>query len=175
MLKPNKFQDKLHKVQTLQATNRALLLLPRLTKMPLPMQRYDDPFLPFGKAIIAATQDLVCAYIFDLAAYLAIGAAGAVALERTIAYVGEDNLTVLHAWFAGPGYVETAEAFGVDAVTLADEGYIDIYHAAGFGVLEVDSLKLIGEGIEMTLYGEDTLYVGQDDDFAEQIRAALQS
>src|SRR4051812_25649910 len=97
---------------------------PRLTKMPLPMQRYDDPFLPFGKAIIAATQDLVCAYVFDLAAYLAIGAAGAVALERTIAFVGENNLTVLHAWFADSGYISAAEAFGVDAVTLADGDYI---------------------------------------------------
>ena len=162
-------------MQTIRATNRALLMSPRLTKMPLPMQRHDDPFLPFGKAIIAATQDLVCAYVFDLAAYLAIGAAGAVALERTIAFVGENNLTILHAWFAGSGYTSAAEAFGVDAVTLADDGYIHDYHAAGLGVFEVNSPSLVGEGVEMRLFGENTLYAGYGEDFAEQVRAALLS
>ena len=167
------FTAKLQQVQAARGSNLALLMIPRLAQMPLPMQRYDDPFLPFAKAIINATRDLVCAYVFDLAAYLALGAAGAVALERSVAYVGEDNLTVLHAWFAGQGYVAVAQAFGVDAVTLADKGYIDAYRTAGVGVFEVDSPSLIGEAIEMRLYGEEVLYAGHDDDFADQTRAVL--
>ena len=111
------------------------MLIPRLTKMPLPIQRYDDPFLPFGKAIIDATRDLVCAYVFDLAAYLALGAAGAVALERTIAYVGDDDVTVLHLHVphSREAMSKRRPWLRVDAVTLADERDVDAYRAAGIG------------------------------------------
>lgn len=49
---------KLAKLQQDRTTNLALILSPLLARMPLPMQRYDEPFLPFGKAIIDATHDL---------------------------------------------------------------------------------------------------------------------
>ena len=175
-MKPSSFQDKLHNIQTAKGTNRALLLIPRLTKMPLPMQRYDDPFLPFGKAVIAATQDLVCAYVFDLGAYLALGAAGAVALERTIASVDDTTVSVLHAPFVGSGYIEAAEAFNVDAVTLALVVDAETYRAAGFGTFwrEGAFLLEIGGETQLSLLGEDVLYAGHDDDFAVQVRAALQ-
>jgi hypothetical protein len=184
-LKPGSFQDKLHKAQSLRGTNRALLLAPRLTKMPLPMQRYDDPFLPFGKAIIAATQDLVCAYVFDLAAYLAIGAAGAVALERTIASVDDDTITILHGPFIGSAYIAAAEAFKADAVTLANQEDVRSYEMAGMGAWmaggwhtdEVfSSSALADDGTEwhLLIFGENVLYAGRGDDFAEQVRAKLQ-
>ena len=171
-----------------RGTDRALLLAPRLTRMPLPMQRYDDPFLPFGKAIIAATQEVVCAYIFDLASYLAIGAAGAVALERTIASVDDQTVTILHGPFVGAGYLDMAEAFEVDALTLIDPSDADVYQMAGFGVFvvlgalsaRVDGTRLVGraahDGVTLgvTFYGENALYTGRGDDFADQIRAKLQ-
>ena len=72
--------------------------------MPYPMQRYDDPFLPYGRAVIDATSDIACAYVFDLAAYLSIGASGAIALERTIAYVPSPSLTILHGMFTRAEY-----------------------------------------------------------------------
>lgn len=179
-MKPSKFQDKLHKAQTVRGTNRALLIVPRLSKMPLPMQRYDDPFLPFGKAIIAATQDLVCAYVFDLAAYLAIGAAGAVALERTIASVNDDTVTILHGPFVGSGYIEAAEAFKTDAVTLAHEEDEAVYKLAGVGALVVTRWSLDGSNVAagdsqlwLMPFGENVLYAGRGDDFAEQVRAQL--
>ncbi len=85
------------------------------------MQRHDDPFLPFGKAIIDATHDLCCAYVFDLAAYLSLGASGAIALERTIAYVPAPLIKILDGPFTRAEYVRVASesAFAVDAVTLA--------------------------------------------------------
>lgn len=174
-MSPANFADRLRAAQQRTGSDRALLLRPRLSQMPLPIQRYDDPFLPFGKAIIDVTRHLVAAYAFDLASYLAIGAAGAVALERTIAYVGDDNLTMLHGWFAGPGYVAAAQAFGVDAVTLADESYVDTYRSAGLGVLDVDTPYLVGEGVRLRLFGDDVVYAGRGDDFADRIRAALES
>ena len=72
---PGSFADRLAAAQRTNRSTLALVMAPRLLQIPLPMQRFDDPFLPFGKAIIAATRDVVCAYIFDLAAYLAVGAA----------------------------------------------------------------------------------------------------
>ena len=52
----------------------AIGLAPSLKNLPYSIQSYDDPFLPLGKAIIDATHELVCAYVFDLAAYLSLGA-----------------------------------------------------------------------------------------------------
>ncbi len=104
-----------------QARSRlAIGIVPSIRKMPHALQRYDDPFLPFGQAVIDSTGDLVCAYVFDLAAYLSQGASGAVALERTIAYVPAGVLKILHGPFASSHYVDAAfgEGFQADAVTL---------------------------------------------------------
>jgi hypothetical protein len=96
-------------------------IAPRLDQMPLPMQRYDDPFLPYGRAIIEATNALVCGYAFHLGAYLALGAAGAIALERTLAAVPNTAIKLLHAPFVTADYVRASyeDAFNADAVTLA--------------------------------------------------------
>ncbi len=178
MLNPVSFHERLQEAQEARGTDRALMLIPRLSQMPLPMQRLDDPFLPFGKAIIAATRDLVCAYAFDLAAYLALGAAGAIALERTVAYAGTDDqtVTILHAPFVGSAYVEAAAAFNVDAVTLASLEDAPAYQAAGLGVFWMDragQLTLPGDTRSICLFGESALYAGRGDDFADQTRATL--
>ncbi len=114
------FLDRLKTAQEAYHSSLAVGFTPALEKMPIPMQRYDNSFLPFGKAIIDATHDLVCAYIFDLGAYLALGAAGAIALERTIAYVPTPLIKILHGAFATSDYVRAVSdsAFAVDAVTL---------------------------------------------------------
>ena len=201
---PASFPDRLAAAQRSNRSTVALALSPRLLRMPLPMQRYDDPFLPFGKAIIAATRDVVCAYVFDLAAYLALGAAGAVALERTIAYARADGvLTILHGPFASADYVEAAgeSAFAVDAVTVTDEQYLEPYTShpaqgafvvrrgeapvivplpgsAGVYWQDADLFTLLtpaGYSLRVQVAGERTLYAGRGDDFAQRVRAALEA
>ncbi len=117
------FSEKWLHAQQKNHSKLAIGLAPRVLDMPAPIMRYDDPFLPFGRAIIENTADLACAYVFDLASYLALGAAGARALERTIPIVPLDIPKILHAPFVTAGYVRAAfeEAFAVDAVTLATE------------------------------------------------------
>ncbi|MBX3061523.1 MAG: hypothetical protein KF726_01015 [Anaerolineae bacterium] len=99
----------------------AVGIVPRVDQLPALIQRYDDPFLPLGRTIIDATSDLAAAYVFHLGAYLATGAAGAIALERTIAYAPKDAVKIIHAPFVSADYVRAVyeDAFGADAVTLA--------------------------------------------------------
>ncbi|GEM_PF-431994 len=119
-----RYTDKLRAVQQTRKSDYGLMLAPKLTAMPLSIQRYDDPFLPFSKMVIQATRDLVCAYVFDFSAYFAIGAAGVVALERAIAYARGDgeSIAILHVPFATRDYAPASSdtALAVDAVTLTD-------------------------------------------------------
>src|SRR5690606_27503216 len=94
------FFKKLRNAVQSRSSTTLVLLSPAFEKMPLPMQRYDEPFLPFGKAIIDATHDLVAGYVFDLEAYLIPGAAGMIALERTISYLPSDLIEVLPGAFS---------------------------------------------------------------------------
>lgn len=196
------FYDKLLVAQTERESDLALLLSPRIAKMPLPIARYDDPFLPFGKAIIEATRDLVCGYMFDLASYLAIGAAGAVALERTIAYARADSvtITVLHAPFASRDFAEAASdrAFAVDAVTLvnaadagaylvepgksafvvSEEGTPETPLLGGAGMLQARARQLIAYAPNkpprrVRVLGESILYIDSREDFDQHVRAAV--
>ncbi len=125
------FRDRLLRAQAEHRSTLAVGLAPRLEKMPYPIQRYDDSFLPFGKAIIDATHEAACAYVFDLAAYLSLGASGAIALERTIAYVPAPLIKILHGPFITADYTRAASesAFMTDAVTLAtlDPAVISAY------------------------------------------------
>jgi hypothetical protein len=162
---------------------------PQLDQMPLPIQRHDDPFLPFGKAIINATRDLLCGYMFDVAAYLALGAAGAVALERSIAYVGDERLSILHGPFASSDYVQAAGlgAFNVDAVTLtsADDAQAYLREDVGVFILDgksdnvgsfdVDNRVLMFDGIVLRLLSDDVLYATHGDDFSERVRSAVRA
>ena len=97
---------------------------PVLERMPGPFLKYDDPFLPFLKAIVDVTADLVCAYKPNLGFYLTLGAAGAIALERIIAYIPKNIPVILDAKFNDIGHTAQAYARGafdaltVDAVTV---------------------------------------------------------
>ncbi len=191
------FATRLAAIQQAKNSEIALFVAPRLLRMPLPIQRYDDPFLPFAKAIINATRDLVCAYVFDFAAYLALGAAGAVALERTVPYVNAngDTMAILHAPFSSIDYVEAVGkvAFNFDAVTVSDSVYAPAYHIAleggvfvaalssplnaDYGWLSLDerraTITVDDVTVNIHLIGDEVLYTGRGDDFAEQARAAL--
>lgn len=177
-------------------SNLMLLLRPQMAKLPLPIQRYDDPYLPFSRALIETAQPLVCGIIFDMAAFLALGAAGAVAMERAIAFAGSrDLLTVLHAPFATRDYAAatSALAFAPDGVTVTDAALIPAYvlrHQSGVWVMEsgtggvdhsvfdvslsrVSVAMLDHAPLILRVVGDEGVYAGSGDDFAEQMHAAL--
>ena len=193
------FADRLESIQQKRQNNLALLIAPRISRLPPSIQAYDDPFLPYAKAIMNATRERACAYVFDLAAYLSIGAAGAVALERSIAYIKTDTLTILHGPFSGVGYTSLLDkgSFNADAVTLVNRHDIPAYgtqaDVAAFAVLsgQPQRTEMMNTCIywqdaalftlpssvgimQIRLAGEDILYAGMTDDFAEQISAALE-
>jgi hypothetical protein len=190
--------EKFAAIRETRQDNLILQMSPRVARLPLPIQRYDDPFLPFGRAIINATQDLVCGYVFDLAAYLALGAAGIIALERTLPYVDSSLIRILHGPFSGPDYAAAAFEgnFDLDAVTLVNESDLATYtsepwqgafvmksgnliETVDFGVYwwEIGVFTLpdaIEKPLTMRLAGESLLYSGYKDGFAEQVRTALE-
>lgn len=125
------FRELWQAAQARSGGNLAIGIAPALDKLPAAVAKIDDPFLPLGKLIINTTADLTCAYVFHLSAYLAIGAAGIIALERTLAYVPSGILKVLHAPFASAEYVRAAfeDALGADAVTLSSSEFAAPYLA----------------------------------------------
>lgn len=176
-----------------------LVLKPDLRKLPLPIQRFDDPFLPFTRAVVESTQDLLAGYILDFPAYLAMGAAGARALERSIGVIGKDRLKILHGPFAGPHYsaMMEATAFAVDAVTICSSAdlshYLNQPPYAAF-VLETDGPDTVQQGgkymmsnnrlllyqdstpiLELQVLDDSFLYTGRGEDFANQIRMRILS
>jgi hypothetical protein len=118
------FTDKLRATQARAGSVWGMPIAPDIEKLPIMIARYDDPYLPLARAIHQATQDLVCAYLLDFTAYLKLGAAGAVALERSIDLLGSDHVVLVDGAFASDGYAPLWEetAFGMDGVTLA-QGY----------------------------------------------------
>lgn len=117
----------LEKLKNAQEKNNSWLCVgldPMPGRMPLPALRWDEPVLPFNKAIIDATQDLVCAYKPNLGFYLQWGAAGVIALERTIAYIPNDIPIILDCKTGDIGSTQAAwgvglfDEWGVDAVTV---------------------------------------------------------
>lgn len=187
------FSERLRMIQADRDTSIFLLLRPLMSEMPAPMHYHDDPFLPFSKAIIGETRDLVCGYIFDFPAYMVHGAAGGVALERSIGYAGADTLRILHGTFVGRDYANVvyAGAFGADAATIADKHDYGAFVTAGnreaFVVAHGDEtearhyplywadqeiLTLPG-GERATVAGVDVLYSGYMNDFAKCCRDSL--
>lgn len=115
------------KLRTAQTDNDSWVCVgldPVLERMPGPLLKYDDPFLPFLKVVVDATADMVCAYKPNLAFYLTLGAAGVIALERIIAYIPDEIPVILDAKFNDVGHTAQAyaqgafDALGADAVTV---------------------------------------------------------
>jgi uridine monophosphate synthetase len=84
----------------------------------------ESPILSFNRAIIDATQDLVCAYKPNIAFYEAEGVAGLEALRRTIEHVPAGIPVILDAKRGDIGstaraYAQAAfEVWGADAITV---------------------------------------------------------
>lgn len=186
--------SKFHKKLASTSSNIILHMNPIFELLPLPITRYDDPFLPFGKAIISATGDIVAGYFFDFASYLAMGGAGAVALERSIAYVPDNCVSILHGAFTGTGYSAMASpiAFNLDAITIATEADLSYYthNSPHMAFLVSHAEKTVPEqgGLycantatlhigdrQLSLTTNDILYAGKLDDFAEKVREGVLS
>ncbi|MCS6835056.1 MAG: hypothetical protein NZ750_03445 [Anaerolineae bacterium] len=191
------WSDFVERAQAL-GTHKLLLICPRVLDLPLPIQRFDDPFFPFSKALVSATSDLVDGYLLDFASYLAVGAPGAVALERTIAFIPQERLKVLHGNFGGRSYHVLVDpiAFTVDALTIAHEEDMAHYlsvppHAALWVVRPGVSHNLAQGGVydqqsgqadclvdgqsvyRWRVLGDEVVYAGRGQDFAERAREAL--
>jgi orotidine-5'-phosphate decarboxylase len=157
----------------------------QLAKMPLPLQQVDDPILPFARAIIDATRDLVCAFKPNLGFYLAEGAAGIIALERLMRYIPSDTPIILDAKFGDIGstaeqYARGAfESLGADAVTLSPYVGSDAikpflaYRDKGAFVLARTSNPGAGE-FQSLLVGDESLHATRSMLYETVVRKAAE-
>ena len=119
------YLQKLHAAQTAGNSWLCIGLDPQPDRLPLEaVSRWDEPVLPFNRRIIEATADLVCAYKPNLGFYLQWGAAGVIALERTIAAIPDHIPVILDAKIGDISHTQAAWGRGffdewrVDAVTV---------------------------------------------------------
>lgn len=124
-IRPMTYLEKLHAIQQSNRSWVCVGLDPVPDRLPLNViTRHDEPLLPFNKAIIDATADLVCAYKPNLGFYFQWGAAGMIALERTIAYIPDHIPVILDCKTGDIGHTQAAwaaglfEQWGVDAITV---------------------------------------------------------
>ncbi len=117
----------LQKLNDIQKKNNSWLCVgldPDPKKLRVDYLKWDEPILPFNKAIIDATADLVCAYKPNLGFYLQWGAAGIIALERTVAYIPKHIPIIIDCKTGDIGHTQAAWAaglfdeWGVDAITV---------------------------------------------------------
>jgi orotidine-5'-phosphate decarboxylase len=117
----------LEKLRTIQEKNNSWLCVgldPDPARLRVDVLKQDEPVLPFNRTIIEATADLVCAYKPNLGFYLMWGAAGVIALERTIAFIPDHIPVILDCKTGDIGHTQAAWAMGlfdgwsVDAVTV---------------------------------------------------------
>ena len=117
----------LEKLVAAQESNDSWLCVgldPDPARLRVDVLKWDEPVLPFNKAIIDATADLVCAYKPNLAFYLQWGAAGVIALERTIAYIPAHIPVILDCKIGDIGNSQAAwgaglfDGWNLDAVTV---------------------------------------------------------
>ncbi|HSH05195.1 MAG TPA: orotidine-5'-phosphate decarboxylase, partial [Anaerolineae bacterium] len=120
-----RYLDKLKAAQDKNNSWLCVGLDPDPDKLPMEaVWKWDEPLLPFNKAIIDATQDLVCAYKPNLGFYLQWGAAGMIALERTVAYIPKHIPIIIDCKTGDIGHTQAAWAkglfdhWGVDAITV---------------------------------------------------------
>lgn len=117
----------LEKLLAAQETNQSWLCIgldPQPEQLPIESLKWDEPVLPFTRRIIEATADVVCAYKPNLGFYLQWGAAGVIALERTIAAIPAHIPVILDAKIGDIGHTQAAwgrglfDEWGVDAITV---------------------------------------------------------
>jgi hypothetical protein len=188
------FLEKLDQIQSETQSDLILVLRPEVMLMPLSVRIYDDPFFPFGKAIIQATRDLVVGYQFDFASYLRLGAAGAIALERTLSLITTERLAIIDGNFYDERFMSISDetAFISDAVTISHSQLLKTYCSredrsafvytndlndipTGAGIIHGEKIQ-INNGddlITLRLVGDDVIYADSGHEFTQTIRARL--
>ena len=139
----------LDKLKTAQEKNNSWLCVgldPDPERLRVDGLKWDEPVLPFNKAIIDATADLVCAYKPNLGFYLQWGAAGVIALERTIAYIPKEIPIILDCKAGDIGNTQAAWAVG-----LFDEWHVDAITINPYVGLEA-VLPMVGQRAEKAVY-----------------------
>ena len=115
--------EKLREAQQRSRSWLCVGLDPVMERLPEAVRVSDTPLLAFGRAIVQATVDLVCAYKPNLGFWLAEGAAGLSALQAVIAGIPDHLPVILDAKFGDVGHTAVAYAraafdqLGADAVT----------------------------------------------------------
>jgi orotidine-5'-phosphate decarboxylase len=118
------YLEKLHAAQQQNNSWLCIGLDPDPAFLKTEWLKWDEPVLPFNRRIIEATHDLVCAYKPNLGFYLQWGAAGVIALERTIAVIPDHIPVILDCKTGDIGHTQAAWAaglfdeWGVDAITV---------------------------------------------------------
>ena len=85
------------KLRSIQRKNNSLLCIgldTDIRKIPRFLLKRRDPLCEFNKMIIAATQDIVCAYKLNLAFYEAIGRRGWETAQRTLSFIPHGVITI---------------------------------------------------------------------------------
>ena len=114
----------LEKLDDAAQRNQSLLCVgldPALGRMPV------DGIAAFNRAIIEATQDLVCAYKPQMAFYEAVGMEGLRALEQTLAAIPNDIPIILDAKRGDIGNTAQAYAMAMFDVWGADATTVNPY------------------------------------------------
>ena len=116
----------IEKLAAAQQTNNSWLCVgldPVVERLPEAMLASRKPLLSFGRVIVKATADLVCAYKPNLAFWLAEGPEGLHQLQELIAGIPDHLPVILDAKFNDVGHTAAAyaraafEMLRVDAVT----------------------------------------------------------
>jgi orotidine-5'-phosphate decarboxylase len=89
------FQHRIRAAQRERRTSLCLSLDIVIADTPLPVQPADEPMLPFARAIIEATADLVCAYQIRPVFFLAEGGSGMIALERIVRLIPDGTPLII--------------------------------------------------------------------------------
>ncbi|MGQ9887730.1 MAG: hypothetical protein ACUVSX_04485 [Aggregatilineales bacterium] len=122
------FAQQVINYQTSSRSITVVWLAPLASELPLAYARFDEPALPYGRDLILTTAGSVCGWSFDLAAYLAYGAAGVITLERTLALATGQGITILHGAFAIPDYARLLDGpLRFDAYTVSDSSVCAAY------------------------------------------------
>ena len=96
MIKPmNAFEQRIRAAQRERQSSLCLSLDIVIADTPLPVLPSDEPMLPFARAIIEATADLVCAYQIRPTYFLAEGGSGMIALERIVRLIPESTPLII--------------------------------------------------------------------------------
>ena len=96
-----------------------------MSRIPEFLLEEEEPILVFNKAIIDATQDLVCAYKLNIAFYEALGVLGLQQFKKTLEYIPSDIVKIVDAKRGDIGntarmYAKSCfEYYGGDAVTAS--------------------------------------------------------